>query len=103
MEITSGRNKSRSGVAEQPAEEGQILRLIREGAVVRSEQQGQEAPLPAGSNPLVVVKAKAKPNKRKLVPREVVPEYVGPPLTRSQELSRLFATKPAERPPMSQE
>eukprot|EP00972_Heterocapsa_arctica_P036202 5327160-Heterocapsa_arctica.AAC.1 len=30
MEITSGRNRSRSGAAEQPVELGQILRLIRE-------------------------------------------------------------------------
>eukprot|EP00972_Heterocapsa_arctica_P101145 14908512-Heterocapsa_arctica.AAC.1 len=45
----------------------------------------------------------ARPAKRKLVPREVVPEYDGPPLTGSQELRRLFATKPAGRPLATQE
>eukprot|EP00972_Heterocapsa_arctica_P047923 7069397-Heterocapsa_arctica.AAC.1 len=49
--------------------------------------------------------ANARPRvaKRKLVPRKVQPDYVGPPLTGSQELRRLFATEPALGPPVAQE
>eukprot|EP00972_Heterocapsa_arctica_P045690 6742071-Heterocapsa_arctica.AAC.1 len=64
MEITSGRNRSRSGAAEQPAEVGQILRLIREGAMTHREQQPPEAPLLVESNLRVAAKAKARPTKR---------------------------------------
>eukprot|EP00972_Heterocapsa_arctica_P058688 8652803-Heterocapsa_arctica.AAC.1 len=64
MEITSGRNKNRSGAAEQPVEVGQILRLIREGAIAHRDQQVPEAPLPVEGNLQVATKAKARPGKR---------------------------------------
>eukprot|EP00972_Heterocapsa_arctica_P008596 1255910-Heterocapsa_arctica.AAC.1 len=51
----------------------------------------------------VAAKARPRAAKRKLVPREVQPDYVGPSLTGSQELRRLFAVKPAIGPPLAQE
>eukprot|EP00972_Heterocapsa_arctica_P110448 16259715-Heterocapsa_arctica.AAC.1 len=86
MEITSGRNKSRSGAAEQPVEVGQILRRIREGAIAHRDQQVPEAPLHVEGNRPLATKARARPGKTKLIPQEVVPEYDGPPITGNQEL-----------------
>eukprot|EP00972_Heterocapsa_arctica_P049593 7299000-Heterocapsa_arctica.AAC.1 len=68
MEITSGRNRIRSGAAEQPAEVGQILRLIREGATAHREQQPPEAPVLVESNLRVTAKAKARPDQEEVSP-----------------------------------
>eukprot|EP00972_Heterocapsa_arctica_P017281 2552606-Heterocapsa_arctica.AAC.1 len=51
LAITSGRNKSRTGIAEAPAEVGQILRLIREGAIPNGEQQPPAASAQGGGEP----------------------------------------------------
>eukprot|EP00972_Heterocapsa_arctica_P062233 9173827-Heterocapsa_arctica.AAC.1 len=51
----------------------------------------------------VAAKARPREAKRKLVPREVQPDYVDPSLTGSQELRRLFAGKPAMSPSLAQE
>eukprot|EP00972_Heterocapsa_arctica_P108373 15961954-Heterocapsa_arctica.AAC.1 len=62
---------------------------------------------PANQRPAIMTPQGAgtpgPPPKRKMVPQEVVPEYVGPRISGGQELARLFATQARERPSLTQE
>eukprot|EP00972_Heterocapsa_arctica_P096636 14257015-Heterocapsa_arctica.AAC.1 len=70
LSITSGRNECRSGIAAAPAEIGQILRLLREGAAPQhAHQQPAEPPVEMAQEVMehrIAAKARPRVAKRKL-------------------------------------
>jgi hypothetical protein len=107
LPITSGRNANISGIAAAPAEVGQIMRLLREGAVpLAAHHQPELPPGPLARelrNQREATKAQPRAAKRKLVPQAIFPEHGGEPSTGSQELRRLFARKATTGPTRTQE
>ncbi len=102
-DLNAGRNRNRAGRPDPRQGRGRIARLLG----VRAEEP-MEQPVP-GSPPREAVQpqggrvARNQPTKRKLAPNQVMEDYVGPRLTFSQEVARLFHHRPVEAPVFSQD